>query len=69
MRDLNEKIEERWRQRRKKGYNWPKLLILIAVLVAIIYGMGMLQRMGESAAEPMAEVRDTTMVETPEQTP
>jgi len=42
---------------------------LIAVLVAIIYGMGMLQRMGESTAEPMAEVRDTTMVETPEQTP
>ena len=69
MSDLNEEIEERWRTRRKKSYNWPKLIAMIAVLVALIYGMGMLQKMGKSTAEPSAELQDSTMVEPLEQTP
>lgn len=69
MSDLNEEIEDRWQQRRKKSYNWPKLIGMIAVLVALIYGMGMLQKMGKSTAEPSAEVQDTTMVVSPEQMP
>ncbi|MCB5270919.1 MAG: hypothetical protein LHW56_03630 [Candidatus Cloacimonetes bacterium] len=69
MSDLNEEIEERWRTRRKKSYNWPKLVGMIAVLAALIYGMGMLQKMGNSTAVPSAEVQDTTTVVSPEQMP
>lgn len=63
MSDLNERIEERWRDRRKKGYNWPRLIIMLIILVAIIYGMGILQRMGNITSEPAAELRDSTRVE------
>ncbi|MCB5252602.1 MAG: hypothetical protein RBR69_05745 [Candidatus Cloacimonadaceae bacterium] len=69
MNDLNEKIEERWRQKRNKGYNWPKLIVMLAILAALIYGMGQLQKMGKSTVEPSAQVQDSTQVELPEQTP
>ncbi|MCB5261717.1 MAG: hypothetical protein LHW64_03695 [Candidatus Cloacimonetes bacterium] len=69
MKDLNQDLEERWRQRRKKAYNWPKLLVMIALLVALIYGMGMLQSLGKSSAQPSAEVQDSTIVQSPEQEP
>lgn len=69
MSDLNSEIEERWRQRRKKAYNWPRLIAMLAVLIALIYGMGVLQKMGTRSAVPSAEVQDTTMVGSPVQAP
>ena len=63
MNDMNDKIEERWRQRRKKGYNWPKLIIMVIILVAIIYVMSFLQRMGNVVNVPTAEVVDSTAVQ------
>jgi hypothetical protein len=64
MSDLNEKIEERWRQRRKKGYNWPKLIIMVIILVGIIYGMSILQQAGNVVNVPTAEVIDSTSAQT-----
>jgi len=40
MDDLNDKIKERWQQRRKKSYNWTKLVIMFVVLVAILWAIG-----------------------------
>jgi hypothetical protein len=63
--DLNEKIEERWRQRRKKGYNWPKLLIMLIILVALVYGMSMLQNIGRiTGTANTAQVIDSTATDT-----
>lgn len=60
MSDLNDKIEERWQQRRKKGYNWPKLAAMLLILVGIWYGMSMLKRAGNVVNTPSAEVVDST---------
>ncbi len=57
MKDFNEAAEEKWRKRRKKGYNWPKLIVMVVLLVAILYVMSILQRSGNVVTEPMAEVQ------------
>ncbi|MDI3503757.1 MAG: hypothetical protein PWP64_693 [Candidatus Cloacimonadota bacterium] len=69
MNDLNDKLEERWQQRRKKGYNWTRLIVLVVILIAVIYGMNMLKKMGTNTIEPMAEVQDSTAVIIPEPNP
>ena len=47
MDDLNDKMKERWEQRRKKSYNWTKLLIMVAALIAILWGMTQLNKAGD----------------------
>ncbi len=69
MNDLNDRIDERWKQRRKKSHNWGKLIIMVIILVAIIYSMGILQKMGNVADQPAAEFRDSTAVQTEELAP
>lgn len=69
MSDLNEELEDRWRHRRQKSYNWPRLIVMIAILAALIYGMGMLQKMGNTTVEPSAEVQDATVDQPQEQAP
>ncbi|MCK9556569.1 MAG: hypothetical protein PHQ78_02635 [Candidatus Cloacimonetes bacterium] len=59
MNDLNDKIEERWRSRRKKGYNWPRLIVMLLVLVALIYAMTVLKRMGGNQQMIMSAERDS----------
>ncbi|MDZ4121002.1 MAG: hypothetical protein U1C33_01180 [Candidatus Cloacimonadaceae bacterium] len=44
MDDLNDKMKERWENRRKKSYNWTKLLIMLGALVAILWGMTQLNK-------------------------
>ena len=69
MKDFNEAAEEKWRKRRKKGYNWPKLIVMIVLLVAIFYVMSVLQRSGNVVTEPMAEVQTEsheTQIDEPE---
>ncbi|MDY0151667.1 MAG: hypothetical protein RBS43_05290 [Candidatus Cloacimonas sp.] len=39
MDNYDDKMKERWRDRRKKSYNWSKLLIMVLALVAILYFM------------------------------
>ncbi|MCB5234693.1 MAG: hypothetical protein LHW60_05575 [Candidatus Cloacimonetes bacterium] len=69
MRDFNETTEEKWRKRRKKGYNWPKLIVMIVLLGAIIYAMSALKKAGNIVSAPMAEVQTEvpeTQIDNPE---
>ena len=65
MRDINDKLRERWQDRRKKSFNWTKILIMFGALVAIIVIMSKLGTMdnidmkNSSAAVPV----DTTHTE------
>ncbi len=59
MDDFEDKMKERWRERRKKAYNWPKLLIMLFVLVAIFYAMGRLQTTKNVVINPAASVTDS----------
>lgn len=64
MSDLNEKIEERWRSRRKKGYNWPRLIVMVLILVAIWYSLGILKRQQSAGTMIMSEVNDSLEIRT-----
>jgi hypothetical protein len=59
MDDFEDKMKERWRERRKKAYNWPKLLIMLFVLVAIFYAMGRMQTTKNVVINPAASVTDS----------
>jgi cytoskeletal protein RodZ len=63
MEDLNEKMRERWQDRRKKGSNWPKLIVMILVLIAILIAMNLLN----NASQKSAKAVETTLP--PDQTP
>jgi hypothetical protein len=70
--DLNDKITERWQTRRKKGTNWPRLIIMVLVLAAILYAMGILHKSANVVGNvPSASTQDSSRVEIPaaEQTP
>jgi hypothetical protein len=45
MKDLNDKLRERWQQKRSKARNWTGLLIKILILAAILY---VIQRLATS---------------------
>lgn len=47
MNDLNDKMKERWHTRRRKSYNWTKLILMVLVLVAILWGMGQLNKVND----------------------
>lgn len=44
MDEMNDKLKERWQQRRKKSHNWTKLIIMVAALVGILWAMGEMQK-------------------------
>lgn len=58
MNDLNDKLRERWQDRRKKGYNWTKLIAMVLVLVAILVAMNYLNKAG-NVMKPQAETINT----------
>lgn len=64
MDEFDDKMKQRWNERRKKAYNWPKLLIMLFVLVAIFYAMNRLQNTGNVVVNPSASVVDSTAVDT-----
>ncbi|HNX37095.1 MAG TPA: hypothetical protein PL124_00515 [Candidatus Cloacimonadota bacterium] len=39
MNDLKEKLDERWKTKRNKAFNWTKIIIMTAVLIVIIVVM------------------------------
>ncbi|GAB1467527.1 hypothetical protein MASR2M64_02000 [Candidatus Cloacimonadota bacterium] len=59
MDDFEDKLKERWQQRRKKAYNWPRLLLMILVVVAIFYAMARMQNAGSIVSKPSASVVDS----------
>jgi hypothetical protein len=70
MNDLNDKMKERWHQRRRKSYNWTKLLIMVAALIAILWGMGELNKSNDKVNWTSSpETIETPAEPVPEQTP
>lgn len=63
MNDLNDKLRERWQDRRKKGYNWTKLLVMVAILLGIILAMNKLNNAGKGFVSSAVEVMDSTAVD------
>ncbi|MFB3844858.1 MAG: hypothetical protein ACE14O_03790 [Candidatus Cloacimonadaceae bacterium] len=39
MNDWNDKLRERWQEKRKKSSNWTSLIIKVVVLLLILYAI------------------------------
>ncbi|MGC9361436.1 MAG: hypothetical protein ACP5F3_00760 [Candidatus Syntrophosphaera sp.] len=55
MTDYQDKYRERWKDRRKRSYNWKKLVIMILALVVILIVINRLNKIGEIQQQPDAE--------------
>lgn len=42
MNDMNDKMRERWNERRRKSNSWKKLIIMVVVLIAIMWSINKL---------------------------
>ncbi|MDP2173851.1 MAG: hypothetical protein Q8M98_01275 [Candidatus Cloacimonadaceae bacterium] len=62
MNDMNDKIRERWQERRKKGYNWSRLIIMLAILVAIMFAINRLSKTGKTFSTSGIEIVDSIAV-------
>lgn len=60
MNDMNDKLRDRWQDRRKKGYNWPKLIVMVLVLVALLVAMNYLNKAG-NVVKPQAETTNSSV--------
>ncbi len=63
MDDFEDKMKERWKERRKKAFNWPKLIIMTLALIVILY---LMNHLGETnrIVNPSASTVDTTQTDT-----
>ena len=64
MNDFNDKMKERWKDKRKKAYNWPKLIIMVLALIIILYLMNHLGNTKNVVRNPSASVTDTLQADT-----
>ncbi len=64
MNDLNDKMKERWKDKRKKAYNWPRLIIMVLALIIILYLMNHLGNTKNVVQNPSASVTDTLQADT-----
>lgn len=64
MNDFNDKMKERWKDKRKKAYNWPKLIIMVLALIIILYLMNHLGNTKNVVQNPSASVTDTLQADT-----
>ncbi len=64
MSDMNNRIREIFDQRRRKQNNWPRLIIMVIILIAIIVGISMLNKAAEKGGLfPGAVYQDSTAVQ------
>lgn len=64
MDDMQERMKERWEERRKKGQNWPRLVIMLIILIALIVAMNMLsKKTAQMKSIQGTEYIDSTAVE------
>lgn len=49
MEDMNDRMRDRWQDRRKKGSNWPKLIGMVLLLVAILVAMNLLNKASQKS--------------------
>ena len=64
MNDFNDKMKERWKDKRKKAYNWPRLIIMVLALIIILYLMNHLVNTKNVVQNPSASVTDTLQADT-----
>ncbi len=64
MNDFNDKIKDRWKEKRKKGYNWPKLILMVLALIIILYLINHLGNTNNIVQTPSASVTDTLHADT-----
>lgn len=64
MDDFNDKMKDRWKEKRKKAYNWPKLIIMVLALIIILYLMNHLGNTKNVVQNPSASVTDTLQADT-----
>ena len=64
MNDFNDKIKDRWKEKRKKAYNWPKLILMVLALIIILYLMNHLGNTKNVVQNPSASVTDTLQADT-----
>lgn len=69
MEDMNDRVKERWEQRRKRANNWPRLLIMLIILIAIIVGINMLNKAADRMRPSQVEYRDSTAVDSTQAVP
>jgi len=63
MNDMQERVRERWEQRRKKSNNWVRLIIMVIILVGLLVGINMLNNAASRMSKPQAEFIDSTGVD------
>jgi hypothetical protein len=66
--DRNDKYRERWNDRRKKAYNWKKVIILALALVGVFILLDRLDNIGPIVGKHAVEVIEpdsTSQVNTP----
>lgn len=66
MNDFNDKLRERWQDKRKKSFNWTKVILMMAALIAIVFVMTRLNQVDNINWQNSAPQADTT--QTPGQT-
>lgn len=66
MGEFDNKYKERWTDRRKSGYNWKKLILMVLLLVGIFILIRRMDDYGKSKAKPAAEVIDSTAAQAPD---
>ncbi len=59
MSDLNDKMKERWNERRRKNNNWTKLIVMVLVLIAIVWGINKLGNSNNINWKPSVEAIDS----------
>ena len=64
MNDFNDKIKDRWKEKRKKAYNWPKLILMVLALIIILYLINHLGNTENIVQTPSASVTDTLQADT-----
>ena len=59
MNDMNDKMRERWNERRRKSNSWKKLIIMVVVLIAIMWSINKLGTSKNVSWKPGVETIDS----------
>lgn len=68
MSDLKDSVNERLSRNRKKAYNWPKLIVMVLVIIAIIFLRSILEK-SSNVSLPSAGVTADSLAPLPADIP
>jgi len=63
MRDINERVRDRWEGRKAKNNNWVRLIVMVIILVALLVGINYLNTAASRMSKAQAEFIDSTAVD------